>query len=358
MAGESGSGKKAADQSETCHNFPEAAKRTVVLAVKLTGATVKDSHAILSRVLADHELQEKLHAALKKAGEELMAEQAKGNKVTLGKSLGTIGSATGSVLKSPVLKEVKKSSEYWRLEQGLQDFKCAFDNTPVGVFYNENKTLLIIVGVVGAVGAGAAMYYTKAGDLPAKAFSLLPSLTPIKLGTVELKVSDFKFKPSERQFDATVGAAVEWKAVKASFEVSVAFKNDKLVGAGGKTDLAVSLNARTTAFANASGSWAEGADGKPDAIKGRANLGVKRSVSQRVNLQFQLYGEFDQNDKKRTSQVGFGVSSKVAQPLGPKSSLSVGASVGTGTYQYQNGPGYTQSQPDHRVNFGLTLRFP
>ncbi len=346
--------KKAATQ--TCRSLPAAAKRTVALAIKIPGA----AHSSVTKVLEDRELQLAVANELKKAGEKLMKEQAesKGKGISMGASLQKVGAAAQKKLQEPVVKELKKTEEYKKLEKGLAEFKCAFDNTPVGAFVNENKMLLIIVGAVGAIGGGVAMYYTRSGDVPAKAYSLLPFLTPIKLGSVELNASGVKFKPSERQFEATIGAKGEWTGVKANLELSAAFKNDKLVGGGAKAGVSLALNPRTTGFISGSGSWKQGKDNNPDTAKGRADLGVKRKVSKRVNLQMQLYGELDQNDKNRKTQVGVGGKLKVAEPIGSQSSLSLDLSLGTGHYQSRVGSGYGARQNDHRVNVGVTFLFP
>ena len=340
---------------ETCPSFPAAAKKTVALAVKLPGAAIKDSYSNLNEVLNDPKLQNELASALKAAGQALMDEMAKNKTISAGKSLSRIAKVSGKNLQKPMTSQIKKSPEYRRLEKGLKEFKCSFDNTPVGVFVNNNRTLLIIIGVVGAVGSGVAMYYTRTGDLPAKAFRLA-ELISIEIGAVSISAEKFVFTPSVRGIEVAIDTTAKWDNVKAKFGLSAAFKNDKITGVGGKSELSVELDPNTLMFVNASGSWAKGKDGNPNNIQGKSDIGVKHKISNRLNLQARVFGEYNQNDKARTLQYGI-TGSIIRHRLANSYDLKVDARVGTGRFQNRVGAGFGPQRTDHRVFVNLKLNF-
>jgi len=212
-------GTKSNKSADRCSTFGPAATKTVALAIDLAGWSAANSHRIIERVLENKKVQKKLAEALKKAGEALMKERAGGKSLSLGTTFGKMGSAAAGALQKPVGNDIKNSGKFKKLETSLTQTKCAFDNTPVGAFVNENKTQLIVVGAVAAVAGGVAMYHTKAGDTPAKALKLLPQLSVLTIGAVDLSVKNLEFKPSEQKVGADAKATGKWKSVQANLQL-------------------------------------------------------------------------------------------------------------------------------------------
>ena len=211
-----------------CSGFAPAVHKTVGLGVKLVGATALDTPQLIAKVLSDEKVKKQLAEKLKKVGEELMKQQNGGKQPSLGSSLGEIGSTVASSLKDPAISEVKKSPGYKKLQTSLSQTKCAFENSPVGVFINENKTLLIIVSSVAAIGGGVAMYHSRSGDGLAKYAKHIPEIDIYSVGGVNFSLKKFKFEPSTRTLGADVKASAKWKNVQANFQIGGTFKDKKL----------------------------------------------------------------------------------------------------------------------------------
>ncbi len=353
MAGEAES-KKSANR---CSKFGPTALKTVVLGIDLVGWSAANSHRLIEKVLENEKVQKQLAAELKKAGEALMKEQAGGKPVTLSSSLGKLGSATGGVLQKPLTNEVKKSAEYKKLETSLTQVKCAFDKTPVGAFVNKNKTLLIIVGSVAASGGGVAMYRAKAGDVPASALKLLPELSIVTIGAVDLSVKNLQFKPSDRTVGADVKATGKWITVKANLEIGATFANDSLKRVAGKGSLILTLNPSWQGTASGAVSWSREDAETRRIMKGSAALGVRKKLSNNANLNFQLFGNIVDDDKAYSRQLGVKSSLAVKEAVGKNTQLTLSPSYSAKVTQARGSRGYSAPQTDHRVFINLKLEF-
>ena len=348
-------GKKSADR---CSKFGPAAHKTVALAIDLVGWSATNSHRIVERVLENEKVQKKLAEELKKAGEALMKEQASGKKLSVGGTLGKIGGAAGGVLQKPVTNQVKQSLEYKRLDTSLSQMKCAFDSTPVGAFVNENKTLLIIVGSVAAIGGGVAMYHTKAGDTPAKALKLLPTLLPtFSIGAVDLSVKNLEFKPSERKVGADATAKGKWQGVQANLQVGATFANDALVRAAGKGNLILTFNPGWQATASGAFSWSREDAATRSMIQGSAEVGVRRKLSNNANLNLQLFGSYADNDKGIIGQGGVKSNLAMENAVGNNTRLTLTPSYSAKVTQARDSRGLSAARTDHRVMMNLKLEF-
>ncbi len=341
-----------------CSKFGPAANKTVAVAIDLVGWSGKNSHRIVERVLEDKKIQKKLAEELKKAGQELMKEQTGGKAVSLGDSLGKIGGAAGGVLQKPITNHVKQSVEYKRLDSSLSQLKCAFDSTPVGAFVNENKTQLIVIGAVAAIGGGVAMYYTKAGDIPAKGLKLLPMLIPdFSIGSVDLSVKTLEFKPSQRRIGADATAKGKWKGVNADLQLGATFANDALVRAAGKGNLVLSFKPGWQATASGSFSWSRDNAEARTVIAGSAAIGARKKVSKNASLNLQLYGSYTDDEKGIAGQGGLKSNLTLNNAMGNNTRLLLSPSYSTKVSQARSNRGLGATQTDHRVMLNLKLEF-
>lgn len=304
-----------------CSALSHAVNRTIGLGIDLVGVTVKDAPQILERVLKDPKVAKALAEALKKAGQDLMAEQSRGQALTLDQSLSKLGSAAGGVLSKPSEQEVRRQREFQRLETSLRELSCAFESSPVGVFVNENKTLLIIVGSVAAIAGGVAMYYTKAGDAPAQALGLLPKLDIVKIGGVTLSASNINFTPSERKVSGTFGAQGKWGAVAASLELSATFANDSLQSAESRGRLTLTLDPRMTMHVAGSVRWSRGELSPQESTTLSGEVGLSRRISTRSNLTLRLHGQFVDGATGATGTAGLSGGWELGQPFGKDTRL-------------------------------------
>lgn len=307
-----------------CPSFDRAGHRVVALGIDLAGVTIRDSQHILERVLAKPEVQDALAAALRQAGQDMMNQQILGQPLTLDQSLSRLGTAGGGVLRAPTESEVRRQREFQRLEQGLRELRCAFDHSPVGVFVNDNKTLLIIVGSVAAIAGGVAMYHTRAGDAPAELLSLLPRLDVLKIGGVTFSAGNVRFTPSERRVSGTFGATGQWGIVRASLDLSLTFASDALQQAGAQTRLELRFDPRISAHVAGSLRWSRGDATTQPSTTATAEIGMQQRLSQRSTLQFRFFGEFTDDQQGQRTRVGVGGQLGVGQPFGPGTRLSIG----------------------------------
>jgi len=349
-------------EPKQCTSLSKATSRTVALAFDLTGTTIADSPSTIKKILEDKTFQTAVANALKKTGQEIMKEQAKGKPVGATDALKKFGSAAGKAALSKgsslAGNQVKASPGFKRLEASLKELGCAFDKTPVGVFVNEHKTLLIIVGAVGALGGAVGLYYTKSGDIVGEnAAKLLSGMKITKIGAVTLKANKVQFKPSERKVAVELGATGKWDTVKASFALGASFKNDQLGGVNGKGSVVVDVAPRWSISADAAGSWARGDTGKPNAVSANTAVGVKHKFSEKASLSFQVVGSYTQTETARKGGVGGGVKFNAKDALGPKTGVSVGLDARRGVMQQGLPGGFGPTRPDNSVNLKVVLEF-
>ena len=277
-----------------------------------------------------------------------MKEQTGGKSLSLGAPFSKMGSAAAGVLQKPATNEIKNSGKFKKLETSLTQTKCAFDNTPVGAFVNENKTQLIIVGAVAAIAGGVAMYYTKSGDVPAKALKLLPELSLLTLGAVDLSVKNLAFKPSEQKVGADVKASGKWTNVKANFQLGATFASTSLLRVAGSGSLILTFDPDWRGTASGGFSWSrENAETRP-ILTGSAAVGVRRKLTNNANLTLQLYGNYVDNEKGISQQAGLRTNLTVNDAVGKDTRPTLSPSYSAKMTQSRHDRGYAAPRTDNR----------
>ena len=207
-----------------CRDLKGSAVRSVVLGIRLANASVRNRDSIAKDVLETKKVKDAIHKAFREQAGTLIKTSLSGE---------TLDGAAARALLGPIakaanpeaMKRVKMQKEYKEAAAGLRELKCSFDATPVGVFVNENKTWLIIAGVVVGAGSAAAMYWARSGDVPAKAMAMITELAAkeIEIGNVTFDVTGVNFVPSKGDVAGTVGATMgPLKAVHTRFQLSSA----------------------------------------------------------------------------------------------------------------------------------------
>ncbi|HFB98956.1 MAG TPA: hypothetical protein ENJ62_07435, partial [Bryobacterales bacterium] len=115
-----------------------------------------------------------------------------------------------------------------RLEQVKNDF---LNHTAVGVWVNENMTLITITAAVLAVGGGALLYHLKPGDKPfSKGVNKVSQFADFEfspIGTLKIGAKIDQFIPRDRTVGATVTAKGKWQYLPTNLKVSGAIVGDK-----------------------------------------------------------------------------------------------------------------------------------
>jgi hypothetical protein len=231
---------------EQCSNVVDAAKDVIVLAVKLADSTVHKSPGMVKKILEDDKLNKAVKEALLAEGKRLASLQRQGKPI--GNDQGTkvlqaVGKAASAPAMNAAKREIERTSEYRAVQAGLKQLECSFRQSPMGVFVDEHKGLLIIVASGLAIGGAVAMYVAKSGDWAASKMASLASkkLRFKVLGNVEVGAKQIKFNPSERKVELTTFSTASWKAVKVSLNLPVTFKDVKLMAASAKGELKLML---------------------------------------------------------------------------------------------------------------------
>jgi hypothetical protein len=244
--------------SDTCKNdLPGSAVETIVLAFDLVGYELNKGPERVKKALESDAVQKAITSALQEQAKDFLAKQQKGEKVLAGDAAKQIAEGVGKKVAEAGGEEIKKkiqsSTGYQRLEGSLKDLKCAYEKSPIGVWVDEHKAVLIIVASGVALGAATAMYLTNTGDTPAGWATELAKdkIKTTVLGKLELGVSEVTFVPSKREVGMVAYVETKnWKAVQAKLSINVKAADEKLVSAGGALEVKVPLNGSTNWHGN------------------------------------------------------------------------------------------------------------
>ncbi len=139
---------------------------------------------------------------------------------------------TGSAVFKEFKNSLKTDPTVLQLRNRLERIKRDFLNhTSVGVWVNENMTLLKITAAVLAVGGGVLLYHLRPGDKKfSKGVNKLSQFASYEfspIGSIQVGGQINKFIPRERTVDATITAKGKWSLLPTDLKVSGAIVKDK-----------------------------------------------------------------------------------------------------------------------------------
>jgi hypothetical protein len=182
----------------------------------------------------------------------------------------TVGGAVGS----DVLKQVENSSKVKDLTEQAQALVKALEKTPVGVWFDKNEKLILIVAAGAALAGVGAMYVTRSGDTVAKLATSAIGTKSVKfkkLGNLELGGLVPRFVPSQRTVEMKIFAKAEWKGIKAEFTlVGQAIGTKVTVTPSGQIVIPVARDVIVKASAT----------GNPNSVDCSVGLGIKKGAQQ------------------------------------------------------------------------------
>lgn len=168
--------------------------QTVILSFDLVVDETENLPKRVASALQSQEMVNVIQKAFEDEAKKLMSPNAtKEDQDPMGITSRIAGKAL-STAKSGVLRQLKESKEAKDLEGNIEQLKEEFVKTPFGIWIDENKKILYIVGAVAAFGTAATMYYFKTGDSVAKLAE--GKGTTIKKGSFTIKGTLTKFEPS------------------------------------------------------------------------------------------------------------------------------------------------------------------
>jgi hypothetical protein len=196
---------------------------------QLVGASIIDYEALIAKVMESKQFQDALKEAARAhwdrtfigavGGSHRSAEENEKAKAE------AIKNAMLSSGGSEALKLAMASPKGQELKRNLSAFKREFEASPTGVWINENKTKLIVVGVLAAVGGACYMYKNKTGDRIADLGKDLLKKTWV-VGTINLETKATKLKPSAHELELQAALSHKWRSINTNVTVRMlAHKN-------------------------------------------------------------------------------------------------------------------------------------
>lgn len=197
----------------------DAAHQVFVLAFDLVGSEFERLPDQVAKVLASAPVQ----AAITKSLLDFAKTKAKTPNSTVvsgeeaKKLVESLQKSVSDAAGDELLKQIKKTPEYLKLQASIEAFTKAAASSTLGVWVDKNKTILYVVGAALVVGTGTVLYVTKTGGsvldtaldpLKGKTFEVL------QIGKLTIKAGLWDFKPDARILGARVIGAATWEKVK------------------------------------------------------------------------------------------------------------------------------------------------
>jgi hypothetical protein len=208
-----------------CADVLDAVQDTVLMGVQITGSAVKDLETHLKQALQSPQVQNAIKSTLEEIAKKKLGDvPVQFSEEDSKNLLGELAKKGGGAVAESVKEQIQRTSQYQELERRAQKILDALKCSPTGVWLDQNKMILYILGAGVVVGGATAMYVARAGDPVTEPLTSLIKNKKIRVpipGNLELSASGFKFVPSKREIDVDLGLSGQWKTVKADFKVNV-----------------------------------------------------------------------------------------------------------------------------------------
>jgi hypothetical protein len=202
----------------------EALSQVVIVAFDLAGAQAKNLPDLLNNSLQSEPVQKAIREGLQSFAMKKVASGSSAVSDQEAKELLGLLEKVGGKAGDQIAEEIKKSPEYKRLESKLKALEKTLATSPMGVWIDRQKGLLIVMGIGVAFGSAAALYLTKTGgpviDLPMGLLKEKP-LQIFKVGGFTLKGQLLEFKPDKQILGAGLLATQKWEKIELSFKIGV-----------------------------------------------------------------------------------------------------------------------------------------
>jgi hypothetical protein len=212
------------DQQCPKTDLGDALDQVVIVAFDLAGQSVRDLPSLLSTSLQSEPVQKAIREGLQTFALKKVASGSTTISDSEAKELIALGEKVGGKLGDGVSDEIKKSSEYKRLESKVKSLENALKCSPMGVWVDQHQGLVFLVGLGVAFGSAAVLYLTKTGgpvvDLPIGLLKEKP-VQIFKVGKFTLKGQLLEFKPDKQLLGAGVVATQKWEKMDLTFKIGV-----------------------------------------------------------------------------------------------------------------------------------------
>jgi hypothetical protein len=139
-----------------------------------------------------------------------------------------------------VLKQVKDTASYARLERAVADFQNSAKISPMGVWVNKNRTMVFVAGLMLVVGGAVALYVTKTGG-PVNNL-IVDQITHnrvdvLKVGKFSLRGQLLAFQSDKQKIGGALIATERFEQVNISLNVGVIATTSSVQQVNGHTVL-------------------------------------------------------------------------------------------------------------------------
>ena len=208
-----------------CADVLDAVNDTVLMGVQVTGSAIKDLDTHLRQALQSPQLQNAIKSTLEELAKKKLGDvPVQFSEEDSKKLLGELAKKGAEAVGESVKEQIQRTPQYKELERRAQKILDALKCSPAGVWFDQNKMILYILGAGVLVGGATAMYVARAGDPVTEPVTSLIKDKKIRVpipGNLEISASGFKFVPSKREVDVDLTLSGQWKTVKADFKVNV-----------------------------------------------------------------------------------------------------------------------------------------
>ena len=203
----------------------DAANKTVLLAFDLADDTILKSPALLTSSLQSKPVQ----GALKRVLEQFILPRIPSTSGAMTEDdakalLKLLDGKPVSALSKDLLDKIGKTARFKDLKTSFDDFLRTAACTPLGIWVNENKTLLIVSGIVLAVGGTTALFLTKTrNSVTDFAFGQLKDtkIPVFKLGSLSGAATFGTLKPDIQELGAGFVLTEQFKPFRLDLKLGV-----------------------------------------------------------------------------------------------------------------------------------------
>jgi hypothetical protein len=202
----------------------DAVSQVVIVAFDLAGKEMQQLPKLLNDSLQSEAVQKAIREGLQAFA---MKKVASGSTVVSdeeAKELLGLLEKVGGKAGDQIAEQVKKSAQYKRLEEKIKALEKTLASSPMGVWIDKEKGLLVVVGIGIAFGSAAALFLTKTGgpvvDLPIGLLKEKP-MQIFKVGGFTMKGQLLEFKPDKQILGAGIIATQKWEKIELTFKIGV-----------------------------------------------------------------------------------------------------------------------------------------
>lgn len=203
----------------------DGTSNTIILAFDLVGSQIPKLPSELADALNRSDVKTAIESVLTKFA---LAKQQTSTTTMTDQEAGQLAqallTASGPKLADAMLDQLKKTPEYKKLEQSMNDLQDTLKTSPLGVWVDRNQMVLYVVGAGLALGGATALYVTKTGgpmvNLPMSQLTG-KSVQFFKVGRFSMSGKALAFQPDTRTLGTALAGTAKWERLQVTLQLGV-----------------------------------------------------------------------------------------------------------------------------------------